>query len=139
MRIWQVTSYKINPSSTCILECGTPSWACFINFLILFYFILFSYILFSLFYSFSLVFFLLNDFIIQYSSSFLIYCDITQTGNGVTDIWILPFIFLSCSQTIGELGCSFFVWNNYFIAKLSQKPQLAELYLYTLFHPRAPR
>ena len=27
--IWQVPACKMKPSSTCILECGTPSWACF--------------------------------------------------------------------------------------------------------------
>ena len=29
LRIWQVPACKMKPSSTCILECGTPSWACF--------------------------------------------------------------------------------------------------------------
>ena len=29
MRIWQVPACKIKSTSTCILECGTPSWACF--------------------------------------------------------------------------------------------------------------
>ena len=28
LRIWQVPACKLKPSSTCILECGTPSWAC---------------------------------------------------------------------------------------------------------------
>ena len=28
LRIWQVQAFKMKPSSTCILECGTPSWAC---------------------------------------------------------------------------------------------------------------
>ena len=28
LRIWQVPACKMKPSSTCILECGTPSWAC---------------------------------------------------------------------------------------------------------------
>ena len=27
-RIWQVPACKMKPSSTCILDCGTPSWAC---------------------------------------------------------------------------------------------------------------
>ena len=27
-RIWQVQPCNMKPSSTCILECGTPSWAC---------------------------------------------------------------------------------------------------------------
>ena len=31
LRIWQVPAFKMKPSSTCILECGTPSWACFNN------------------------------------------------------------------------------------------------------------
>ena len=31
LRIWQVPACKIKPSSTCILECGTPSWACLLN------------------------------------------------------------------------------------------------------------
>ena len=29
LRIWLVHDCKMKPSSTCILECGTPSWACF--------------------------------------------------------------------------------------------------------------
>ena len=28
LRIWQVLACKMKPRSTCILECGTPSWAC---------------------------------------------------------------------------------------------------------------
>ena len=31
LRIWQVPACKMKPSSTCILECGTPSWACLLN------------------------------------------------------------------------------------------------------------
>ena len=29
LRTWQVPACKFKPSSSCILECGTPSWACF--------------------------------------------------------------------------------------------------------------
>ena len=29
LRIWLVPAWKMKPSSTCFLECGTPSWACF--------------------------------------------------------------------------------------------------------------
>ena len=30
--IWKVPACKMKPSSTCILECGTPSWACYSSF-----------------------------------------------------------------------------------------------------------
>ena len=29
LRIWLVHDCKMKPSSTCILECGTPSWDCY--------------------------------------------------------------------------------------------------------------
>ena len=90
---------------TSFLSSETIIFFYFLFIFFLFYFILFfiSFIFFFSFY-FLVVFLLSNSFIHQ-SSSFIMYCGIrTNRKWNYGHVSVLPFIFVSCSLTIEEVG-----------------------------------
>ena len=74
-------------------------------YLILFYFIFVSFISIYLILFYLLFVFLLNDSIIHLSSLFIRNCGIpTNRKQNYKHVSVLPFIFVSCSLTIEEVG-----------------------------------